>query len=105
MSCCNDIGQIYPGPVVAVVDANTYSAGNLFASGFVDNRIGNLASVNLDRVDLYIDDRPHGSLKTGSRSGTRTITHEFVEPWYRVEVVGYAGDVRRQRRLLRPMGV
>lgn len=41
----NDIGQVYPGPVVAVVDANTYSAGDLFAAGFVDNRVGPLVSV------------------------------------------------------------
>ena len=37
---CNDIGQQYSGPVVVVVDANTYSSGDLFAAGIVDNRIG-----------------------------------------------------------------
>ncbi len=42
---CNDRGQHYPGPVVAIVDANTYSSGDLFAAGFVDNRIGTLVSV------------------------------------------------------------
>jgi hypothetical protein len=42
---CNDLGQHYPGPVVAVVDATTYSAGDLFAAGFVDNRVGTLVSV------------------------------------------------------------
>ena len=41
---CNNIGQRYGGPVVAVVDANTYSAGDLFAAGFVDNRLGTLIS-------------------------------------------------------------
>lgn len=45
VSLCNDRGQHYPGPVVAVVDANTYSAGDLFAAGFVDNRVGTLVSV------------------------------------------------------------
>jgi len=44
---CNDFGQRYPGPVVAIVDANTYSAGDLFAAGFVDNKIGSLISVDL----------------------------------------------------------
>ena len=44
-SRCNDIGQVYGGPVVAVVDANTYSSGDLFAAGFVDNEIGMLVSV------------------------------------------------------------
>lgn len=37
---CNDVGQQYGGPVVAVVDANTYSSGDLFTAGIVDNRIG-----------------------------------------------------------------
>jgi hypothetical protein len=43
---CNDIGQVYPGPVVAVVDARTYSAGDLFAAGFVDHRVGPLVAVD-----------------------------------------------------------
>jgi Peptidase family S41 len=42
---CNDRGQVYSGPVVCVVDPNTYSAGDLFAAGFVDNQIGPLVSV------------------------------------------------------------
>ncbi len=37
---CNDIGQHYGGPVVVVVNANTYSSGDLFTAGIVDNRIG-----------------------------------------------------------------
>ena len=37
---CNDLGQHYSGPVVVVVDANTYSSGDLFTAGIVDNRIG-----------------------------------------------------------------
>ncbi len=39
---CNNLGQHYHGPVVAIVDATTYSAGDLFAAGFVDNDIGKL---------------------------------------------------------------
>jgi len=42
---CNDVGQVYGGPVVAVVDANTYSAGDLFAAGFYDNELGILVTV------------------------------------------------------------
>jgi len=42
---CNDIGQRYSGPVLCVADANTYSAGDLFSAGFVDNRIGELVTV------------------------------------------------------------
>lgn len=37
---CNDLGQYYGGPVVVVVDANTYSSGDLFTAGVVDNQIG-----------------------------------------------------------------
>lgn len=42
---CNDIGQRYGAPVVCVADANTYSSGDLFAAGFVDNEIGPLICV------------------------------------------------------------
>src|SRR5918998_677322 len=41
----NDIGRTYPGRAVAVVDANTYSSGDLFAAGWVDHRIGPLVTV------------------------------------------------------------
>lgn len=37
---CNDIGQTYGGPIAVIVDANTYSCGDLFTAGVVDNRIG-----------------------------------------------------------------
>jgi hypothetical protein len=37
---CNAIGQEYGGPVVLVGDTNTYSAGDLFSAGFVDNDLG-----------------------------------------------------------------
>jgi len=42
---CNDIGQHYGGPVVVVVDANTYSSGDLFTAGIADNRIGTVVCV------------------------------------------------------------
>lgn len=37
---CNAIGQQYGGPVVLVADSTTYSSGDLFSAGFVDNGIG-----------------------------------------------------------------
>lgn len=37
---CNAIGQRYSGPVMLVADATTYSAGDLFTAGFVDNKLG-----------------------------------------------------------------
>jgi C-terminal processing protease CtpA/Prc len=42
---CNDFGQVYGGPVIAVVDSTTYSAADLFAAGFADNGIGTVVSV------------------------------------------------------------
>jgi hypothetical protein len=37
---CNALGQQYGGPVVLVADSTTYSSGDLFSAGFVDNAIG-----------------------------------------------------------------
>jgi Peptidase family S41 len=37
---CNDIGQIYYGPVVLITDALSYSTTDIFAAGFQDNEIG-----------------------------------------------------------------
>lgn len=37
---CPIVGQVYGGPVVLVADATTYSSGDLFTAGFVDNKIG-----------------------------------------------------------------
>jgi C-terminal processing protease CtpA/Prc len=37
----------YSGPAVAVVDANTYSSGDLFTAGWVDHGIGPLVTVGL----------------------------------------------------------
>jgi hypothetical protein len=37
---CNDIGQIYFGPVVLITDALCYSTTDIFAAGFQDHAIG-----------------------------------------------------------------
>lgn len=37
---CNDIGQVYQGPVVLVTDALCYSTTDIFAAGFQDHQIG-----------------------------------------------------------------
>lgn len=41
-----EIRRAYTGPVVAVVDANTFSCGDLFAAGIVDHGIGQIISVH-----------------------------------------------------------
>jgi C-terminal processing protease CtpA/Prc len=42
---CNDIGQVYGGPVISIVDSTTYSAADLFAAGFADNGVGTVVSI------------------------------------------------------------
>lgn len=37
---CNDIGQIYYGPVILITDALSYSTTDIFAAGFQDNEVG-----------------------------------------------------------------
>ena len=44
-SRCNLAGQIYGGPVVLITSATTYSSGDLFTAGFVDNGIGKVVCV------------------------------------------------------------
>ena len=38
----NNIGQVYTGPVVLITDAHCYSATDMFAAGFRDNKIGKI---------------------------------------------------------------
>jgi len=42
---CNNIGQIYFGPVVLITDALCYSTTDMFAAGFEDNGIGTILGV------------------------------------------------------------
>jgi Peptidase family S41 len=44
-SKCNVAGQVYGGPVILVADPSTYSSGDLFSAGFVDNSIGHMLCV------------------------------------------------------------
>jgi len=37
---CNDIGQVYHGPVILITDALSYSTTDMFAAGFQDNDVG-----------------------------------------------------------------
>jgi C-terminal processing protease CtpA/Prc len=37
---CNDIGQVYHGPVILITDALSYSTTDIFAAGFQDNCVG-----------------------------------------------------------------
>jgi C-terminal processing protease CtpA/Prc len=39
---CNNIGQVYHGPVLLITDALSYSTTDIFAAGFQDNEIGEI---------------------------------------------------------------
>jgi hypothetical protein len=39
---CNDIGQVYHGPVILITDALSYSTTDIFAAGFQDNEVGEI---------------------------------------------------------------
>lgn len=42
----NDIGQIYQGPVLLIIDALCYSTTDIFAAGFQDHKIGVILGVD-----------------------------------------------------------
>jgi hypothetical protein len=44
---CNKIGQVYGGPVVLIADSTTYSSGDIFCAGFVDNELGKFVCAGL----------------------------------------------------------
>lgn len=39
---CNQIGQVYYGPVILITDALSYSTTDMFAAGFQDNEVGEI---------------------------------------------------------------
>ena len=43
---CNDLDQVYRGPVVVVTNAQTYSAAEFFSAGFQDHHIGTVLGVD-----------------------------------------------------------
>lgn len=106
---CNDIGQVYGGPVVAITDPNTYSAGDLFTAGFVDNKIGLLVTVgqatgggganvwtadDVDRALLTTDYASSGPLPAGIgyTISVRRATRGGSANGVAIEDVGVRGD-------------
>lgn len=43
---CNNIGQVYQGPVVLITDALCYSTTDMFTAGFQDHEIGKILGVH-----------------------------------------------------------
>ena len=93
---CNDIGQVYGGPVVAVVDPNTYSAGDLFAAGFFDNGLGTLVTVGeatgAGGANVWMPEQVQDALLGHAlRAG-------HVARRHRLQHLGAPGDARRRVR-------
>ncbi len=66
----NTIGQIYQGPVVLLVDALTYSAADIFAGGFSDNRIGKVISPDASTGGGGASVWPHNDIVARLPAGT-----------------------------------
>ncbi len=68
-----------------------------------------LPQVRVSESRLLSECRRGGHLRasreTGAAAGAGTATYVFEGPWYQADVIGFQGDLRRQRRLLRPKGV
>jgi hypothetical protein len=43
---CNNVGQVYQGPLVLITDALCYSTTDMFAAGFQDHEIGTIIGVH-----------------------------------------------------------
>lgn len=104
---------VYRGPIVAVVDANTFSCGDIFAAGIVDHGIGQVVSVGeatgAGGANVWTSDdieyayhaagslvrplprRPPG---IGFSISVRRITRSGRSAGLAIEDVGVAGDER-----------
>lgn len=95
---CNGHPVAYRGPVVAVVNANTFSSGDIFAAGIADHGIGQIVSIGEG---------------TGA-GGANVWTNDDIEYAYHVAglpltprppEIGYSLSVRRVARSGRAAGL
>jgi len=70
---CNELGQMYGGPVVLVADSTTYSSGDLFSAGFVDNKVGPLICVGSATGAGGANVWSYGELRTALRGSAVTL--------------------------------
>ncbi|MEA2162761.1 MAG: hypothetical protein QOK37_888 [Thermoanaerobaculia bacterium] len=107
---CNDVGQIYQGPVVLITDALCYSTTDIFAAGFQDHRIGTvmgchsstgagganvwdneyLQTLQLKPANPFIPLPQGARMRVAARRCTRVGTRSGIP----VEDYGVAPDVR-----------
>ncbi|MEJ2405538.1 MAG: hypothetical protein P8171_14805, partial [Candidatus Thiodiazotropha sp.] len=69
--------------------------------GYADDKL-QVTTRNLDRIELYVDDRPFGAPIRIDTATVMPVVYEVGKEWSKLEVVGFSGDLRRQRRLIRP---
>jgi C-terminal processing protease CtpA/Prc len=107
---CNDIGQIYQGPVVLITDALCYSTTDIFAAGFQDHQIGTILGVHdntgagganvWDHTDvlqqLSLSPNPFVELPGGAsmRVAARRSTRVGAQSGVPLEDLGVAPDER-----------
>ena len=106
----HDRQRVYSGPVVAIVNANTFSCGDLFAAGIADHGIGQIVSIgeatgaggaNVWTSDdlqyaYYAARRPLPSIPPGISFtiSVRRMTRSGAAAGLAIEDIGIAGDER-----------
>ncbi len=83
---CNAVGQVYHGPVVLVIDANSYSATDVFIAGFQDHDIGPVIGTDRSSGAGGANVWGHGFLKKVLEIGRR--------PDPRLESLARGSDLR-----------
>lgn len=106
---CNEIGQVYQGPVVLITDAFCYSTTDIFTAGFQDHQVGTILGVHnntgagganvwdhglLQQLSLqpnpFVELPGGASMRAAARRSTRVGTRSGVP----VEDLGVVPDER-----------
>lgn len=113
---CNDIGQVYQGPVVLITDALCYSTTDIFAAGFQDHQVGKIIGVHdntgagganvwdheqvLERLNVHAAN-PFVPLPAGAgmRVAARRATRIGARSGVPVEDLGVVPDIRYRMTL------
>src|SRR5438105_681714 len=98
---CNEIGQVYYGPVILITDALCYSTTDIFAAGFQDNEVGEILGTSDNTGAGGANMWSYGDLKIALGKGARS----FFKPLPRKSELQLAmrRSVRVGRRDGRPL--
>jgi C-terminal processing protease CtpA/Prc len=102
---CNDIGQVYHGPVILITDALSYSTTDMFAAGFQDNEVGLVLGTS--------DNTGAGGANNWTYENLRTAVQKHPNPFKRLPKgadlgVAIQRSIRvgpREGKLLEELGV